>query len=103
MKRSQKAIALLLSLLMAVSLLPLSAAAAIRVNNTFAAGTYTGVGVGHEEGEVTVTLTVADDANGNKVITDIAADGSSQTPGFWKRVEGWWPASRKTTALTALT
>ena len=42
MKRSQKAIALLLSLLMAVSLLPLSAAAAIRVNNTFAAGTYTG-------------------------------------------------------------
>ena len=75
-------------MLLAVSLLPLSTAAAIRVNNTFAEGVYTGVGIGHEEGEVTVSLTIGEDADGNKVITDITADGSSQTPGFWKRVEG---------------
>ena len=46
MKRSKKAIALILSMLLAFSLLPLSAAAAIRVNNTFAEGVYTGVGIG---------------------------------------------------------
>jgi len=88
MKQSRKAIALILSFILAVSVLPISAVAAIRVNNTFAAGTYTGVGIGHEEGEVTVSLTIGEDESGNKVITDISADGSSQTPGFWKRVEG---------------
>lgn len=84
-KGKSRFLSALLAVVMALTMLPGTALAAKTVNNDdYAAGTYTGTGYGHENGEVTVTLTLAEE-EGEMKITDISADGSTQTPSFWTK------------------
>lgn len=83
-KGKSRFLSALLAVVMVLTMLPGTALAAKTVNNDdYVAGTYTGTGYGHDNGEVTVTLTLAEDSEGQMKITDISADGSTQTPSFW--------------------
>ena len=83
-KGKSRFLSALLAVIMVMTMLPGTALAAKTVNNDdYVAGTYTGTGYGHDNGKVTVTLTLAEDSEGQMKITDISADGSTQTPSFW--------------------
>ena len=55
------------------------------VDNTYQPGTYTASAPGHDDALVTVTLTLAQ--RDDMVISNLQADGSTQTPRFWAMVE----------------
>ena len=56
------------------------------VDQTYRTGTYTGEAAGYKNGTVTVTITLEKDADSLK-ITDISADGSSQTQNVWNKAK----------------
>ena len=70
---------------MVLSLLP-TAAFAVTVDNTYQPGTYVASAPGHDDALVSVTLTLAQQDE-TVVISDLQADGSTQTPRFWAMVE----------------
>ena len=72
-----------LALCMTVSAAPAGAWASTAVDDSYCAGSYTGTGTGYDNGKVEVTVTLAE-SEGHMVISDIQADGSSQTPAFWQ-------------------
>lgn len=75
----------LLTVVMVLSLLP-TAAFAVTVDNTYQPGTYVASAPGHDDALVSVTLTLAQQDE-TVVISDLQADGSTQTPRFWAMVE----------------
>lgn len=78
-----------LAAVMAVSMFPSAAFAAVKVDNTYQPGTYTADAVGYTgedgKGKVTVTVTLDKNDKDKVVISNIEADGSSQTPAYWKK------------------
>ena len=83
MKR--RLLSILLTVVMMLSLLP-TAAFAVTVDNTYQPGTYVASAPGHDDALVSVTLTLAQQDE-TVVISDLQADGSTQTPRFWAMVE----------------
>ncbi len=81
----KRLLSVLLAVVMVLSLLP-TAAFATTVDNTYQPGTYTASAPGRGDKPVTVTLTLSqeDDA---VVISELQADGSTQTPDYWAMVE----------------
>lgn len=80
----KRLLSVLLTVVMVLSLLP-TAAFAVTVDNTYQPGTYTASAPGHDDALVTVTLTLAQ--RDDMVISNLQADGSTQTPRFWAMVE----------------
>lgn len=80
----KRLLSVLLTMVMVLSLLP-TAAFAVTVDNTYQPGTYTASAPGHDDALVTVTLTLAQ--RDDMVISNLQADGSTQTPRFWAMVE----------------
>lgn len=74
-----------LSIVILLSNMPVTGIAQT-VDHTYRTGTYTGEATGYQNGKVTVTVTLEKEADSVK-IGDISADGSSQTPGVWKKAE----------------
>lgn len=70
-----------MALVILLSLLPF-AAFATSVDDSYLVGTYTGEATGYKDGKVTVTVTLSEQ-DGSVVISDIVADGSTQTKSFW--------------------
>ena len=75
----KRLLSVLLTVVMVLSLLP-TAAFAVTVDNTYQPGTYTASAPGHDDALVTVTLTLAQ--RDDMVISNLQADGSTQTPRF---------------------
>ena len=80
----KRLLSVLLTVVMVFSLLP-TAAFAVTVDNTYTPGTYTGSASGHDDAPVSVTLTL-EQQDDKVVISDLQADGSTQTPRFWDMV-----------------
>ena len=80
----KKLLSVLLTVVMVLSLLP-TAAFAVTVDNTYQPGTYTASAPGHDDELVTVTLILAQQDD-TVVISDLQADGDTQTPTFWAKV-----------------
>ena len=72
------------AMLLSLVVLPVQA---VTVDKTYTPGTYTGEALGHDNGKVTVTVTLDKNDEGNVVISEITADGSTQTPKFWAKAE----------------
>lgn len=81
----KRLLSILLTVVMVLSLLP-TAAFAVTVDNTYQPGTYVASAPGHDDALVSVTLTLAQQDE-TVVISDLQADGSTQTPRFWAMVE----------------
>ena len=81
----KRLLSVLLTVVMVLSLFP-TAAFAVTVDSTYQPGAYTGSAPGHDNEPVTVTLTLAQQDD-TVVISDMQADGSTQTPRFWTMVE----------------
>ena len=81
----KRLLSVLLTVVMVLSLFP-TAAFAVTVDNTYQPGTYTASAPGHDDALVTVKLTLEQQED-NVVISDLQADGSTQTPTFWAKVE----------------
>lgn len=81
----KRLLSVLLTVVMVLSLFP-TAAFAVTVDSTYQPGAYTGSAPGHDNEPVTVTLTLAQQDD-TVVISDLQADGSTQTPRFWTMVE----------------
>ena len=79
----KKIFSILLMMAMIILMFPASAFA-VTVDNSYIAGMYTGEALGYDNGKVTVTVDLAADDNGNMVISNIEADGSTQTPSVWE-------------------
>lgn len=71
---------------MIVSMFPASAFA-VTVDKSYMLGTYTGEAIGYDNGKVTVTVKLEADSEGNTVISDIEADGSTQTQSVWEKAK----------------
>ena len=76
----KKLLSVLLLVVMVLSLFP-TAALATTVDNTYQPGIYTASAPGHDNEPVTVTVTLSQQ-DGNVVISDLLADGSTQTERF---------------------
>ena len=81
----KRLLSIILTVVMVLSLLP-TAAFAVTVDNTYQPGTYVASAPGHDDALVSVTLTLAQQDE-TVVISDLQADGSTQTPRFWAMVE----------------
>ncbi len=81
----KRLLSLLLTVVMVLSLFP-TAAFAVTVDNTYTPGAYTGSAPGHDNELITVTL-ILEQQEGNVIISDLQADGGTQTPTFWAKVE----------------
>lgn len=81
----KRLLSILLTVVMVLSLLP-TAAFAVTVDNTYQPRTYVASAPGHDDALVSVTLTLAQQDE-TVVISDLQADGSTQTPRFWAMVE----------------
>ncbi len=81
----KRLLSVLLTVVMVLSLLP-TAAFAVTVDSTYQPGTYTASAPGHDNEPVTVTLTLAQQDD-TVIISDLQADGGTQTPRFWTMVE----------------
>ena len=82
----KKILSILLMMAMIVSMFPASAFA-VTVDKSYMPGTYTGEAIGYDNGKVTVTVKLEADSEGNTVISDIEADGSTQTESVWKQAK----------------
>lgn len=80
----KRLLSVLLTVVMVLSLFP-AAAFAVTVGNTYQPGTYTASAPGHDDAPVSVTLTL-EQQDDKVVISDLQADGSTQTPRFWDMV-----------------
>lgn len=81
----KRLVSVLLTVVMVLSLLP-TAAFAVTVDNTYQPGSYTASAPGRGDKPVTVTLTLSQEDEA-VVISDLQADGSTQTPDYWAIVE----------------
>ncbi len=81
----KRLLSVLLTVVMVLSLFP-TAAFAVTVDNTYQPGTYTASAPGRGDKPVTVTLTLSQEDEA-VVISDLQADGSTQTPDYWAIVE----------------
>ena len=81
----KRLLSVLLTVVMVLSLFP-TAAFAVTVDNTYQPGTYTASAPGRDDAPVSVTLTL-EQQDDKVVISDLQADGSTQTPRFWEIVE----------------
>ena len=82
----KKILSILLMMAMIVSMFPASAFA-VTVDKSYMPGTYTGEAIGYDNGKVTVTVKLEADGEGNTVISDIEADGSTQTQSVWEKAK----------------
>ena len=82
----KKILSILLMMAMIVSMFPASAFA-VTVDKSYMPGTYTGEAIGYDNGKVTVTVKLEADSEGNTVISDIEADGSTQTQSVWEKAK----------------
>ena len=82
----KKILSILLMMAMIVSMFPASAFA-VTVDKSYMPGTYTGEALGYKDGKVTVTVKLDADSDGNTVISNIEADGSTQTESVWKQAK----------------
>ncbi len=81
----KKALIGILSTAILLSSMPVTGIAQT-VDNTYRTGTYTGEAKGYKDGKVTVTVTL-DTQEDSVKITDISADGSSQTASIWDKAK----------------
>ncbi len=81
----KRLVSVLLTVVMVLSLLP-TAAFAVTVDNTYQPGSYTASAPGRGDKPVTVTLILSQEDEA-VVISDLQADGSTQTPDYWAIVE----------------
>ena len=81
----KRLLSVLLLVVLVLSLFP-TAALAATVDNTCQPGTYTASAPGRNNKPVTVTLTLSQQDD-TVVISDLQADGSTQTPDYWVIVE----------------
>lgn len=83
---NMKILCLLMAVMMLASLAPAPVFAAVSVDNSYAPGTYSAEAKGYENKTVKVTVTL-EKIDGSVVISDITADGSTQTPEYWFAAE----------------
>ena len=82
---TKKALIGILSTAILLSSMPVTGIAQT-VDNTYRTGIYTGEAKGYKDGKVTVTVTL-DTQEDSVKITDISADGSSQTASIWDKAK----------------